>query len=153
MLKKNYSDYFEKNGFIFGDAWKYRNVHSVHLFYKWKDFETWVANQSNYDGYSRDGITKTEARKILGKDPFKSPDVIIHYKTKILTFDDVKIYKVTATAWGADAPSQFFYNSLSKAQKAVKKFGNGEIDEIYVKPQMLEEYEDGCTWDSLSCYE
>ena len=153
MQKKNYSDYFEKNGFIFGAAWKYRNVHSVHLFYKWKDFETWVVNQSNYDGYCRDAITKTEARKILGKDPFKSSDVIIHYNGKILTFDDVKIYKVTTTFWGADVPSQFFYNSLSKAQKALKKFENGEIEEIYVKPQMLEGYEDDCTWDSLEYYE
>ena len=123
------------------------------MFYKWKDFETWVVNQSNYDGYCRDAITKTEARKILGKDPFKSSDVIIHYNGKILTFDVVKIYKVTTTFWGADVPSQFFYNSLSKAQKALKKFENGEIEEIYVKPQMLEGYEDGCTWDSLEYYE
>ena len=153
MQKKNYSDYFEKNGFIFGVTWKYRNVHSVHLFYKWNDFETWTTSQANYGGYWRDGVTKTEARKILGKDPFKSPGVIIHYKSKILTFDDVKIYKVTTTLLGADVPSQFFYDSLSKAQKALEKFENGEIDGIYVKPQMLEGYEDGCTWDSLRFYE
>ena len=153
MLKKNYSDYFKKNGFIFGMAWKYHNVHSIHLFYKWNDFETWLINQTNYDGYFRDGITKTEARKILGKDPFKSPDVIIHYKGKILMSDDLKLYRVTTSFLGADGPSQFFYNSLSEAQKALEKFENGEIDEVYVKPQMLEGYEDGCPWDSLIYYE
>lgn len=62
---KNYKNYFEKNGFIYGDSYKYEFGEWSHHIYKFTNLEKaekWLRTEE-YDFREREFISKTEARK------------------------------------------------------------------------------------------
>lgn len=62
---KNPKNYFEKNGFIYGDSYKYSFggwEHRVQKFDSYEDAEKWLYTEE-YDFRTRELISKTEARK------------------------------------------------------------------------------------------
>lgn len=69
---KQCKSYFDKNGFIYGDSYKYEFGGFSHTIYKFIDFseaERWL-NTEEYDFRTRELISKTEARKRVGKFSF-----------------------------------------------------------------------------------
>lgn len=67
---KNYKAYFEKNGFIYGDSYKYnfgRWDHNVTKFTDLEKAEKWLITEQN-DFRSREFISLSEARKYGYKD-------------------------------------------------------------------------------------
>ena len=65
MIMKNARNYFEKNGFIYGDSSKFnfgRWEHDVQKFTSWEDAETWLETEE-YDFRTRELISKTEAKR------------------------------------------------------------------------------------------
>ena len=62
---KNAQNYFEKNGFIFGDSSKFefgRWEHNVRKFDSWEEAEKWLYTEEG-DFRERELISKTEAHK------------------------------------------------------------------------------------------
>ena len=62
---KNPKNYFEKNGFIYGDSYKYnfgRWEHRVQKFDSYEEAEKWLYTEE-YDFRTRELISKAEARK------------------------------------------------------------------------------------------
>lgn len=62
---KNAKNYFDKNGFIFGDSYKFDSgkwIHNVKKFTNWDQAEKWL-NTEQYDFRTREFISKTEAIK------------------------------------------------------------------------------------------
>ena len=62
---KNAKGYFEKNGFIFGDSYKFEFGRFSHNIYKFTNFEEakkWLHTEE-YDFREREFISKTEAKK------------------------------------------------------------------------------------------
>ena len=67
---KNARNYFEKNGFIYGDSYKYEFGHWSHNVKKFENFEEaekWLETEE-YDFRERELISKTEAKKYGYKD-------------------------------------------------------------------------------------
>lgn len=65
-MKINARKYFEKNGKIYGDSYKYefgRWSHHVREFDSYEEAEQWLETEE-YDFASREFITKSEARKL-----------------------------------------------------------------------------------------
>lgn len=63
---KNAENYFKKNGFIYGDSWKYEFGQYTHHIKCFKDFDealNWL-NTEEYDFRTREFISKTEALKL-----------------------------------------------------------------------------------------
>ena len=63
---KNAANYFSKNGFIYGDSYKYefgRWVHKIRKFTDFDEFLIWLVTET-YDFRTREGISKTEAKKL-----------------------------------------------------------------------------------------
>lgn len=57
--------YFDKNGFIFGDSYKYgfgRWIHNIVKFTDWEKANAWLHTEQ-YDFRTRELITKTEAKR------------------------------------------------------------------------------------------
>lgn len=58
--------YFDKNGFIFGDSYKYsfgRWIHNVEKFTDWEKANKWLHTEQ-YDFRTRKLITKTESKRL-----------------------------------------------------------------------------------------
>ena len=67
---KNAKAYFEKNGFIYGDSYKYDFgawQHRIEKFTDWDSATEWLETEE-YDFRTRKFISKTEAKKCGYKD-------------------------------------------------------------------------------------
>lgn len=63
---KNPKKYFEKNGIIYGDSYKYefgKYHHCIYEFKNWKAAEEWLKTEQ-YEFRTRELISKTEYKKL-----------------------------------------------------------------------------------------
>lgn len=65
------------------------------------------------------------------------------------------LYQVSTTFLGADSPTQFYFDTLVKAESYLDNCINGEIKKFAIVPDgcfaMTLNYSDGCSLDDL-CY-
>ena len=65
MIMKNARNYFEKNGFVYGDSSKFEFgswQHDVYKFTSFEEAEAWLESEE-YDFRTRELISKTEAKR------------------------------------------------------------------------------------------
>lgn len=63
---KNYEKYFAKNGYIYGDSYKYdfgRWIHNIRKFTDLAEAEDWLTTEQ-HDFRTREFISKTTAKKL-----------------------------------------------------------------------------------------
>jgi len=63
----------------------------------------------------------------------------------------MKLYRVTTTFIGADAPSKLYFDTEAKAGEYLKaECQNGEMDVVEVVADYPLNYSDGCTMNDLT---
>lgn len=60
------------------------------------------------------------------------------------------LYRVRTTHIGADAPSEYYFDTLAGAELNLRHLGNGEIHKVTIESDYPLNYSAGCTMNDLT---
>lgn len=60
------------------------------------------------------------------------------------------LYRVRTTHLGADAPSEYFFDTLAGAEMNLHHLSNGEVEKVTLESNYPLNYTAGCTMDDLT---
>lgn len=60
------------------------------------------------------------------------------------------LYRVRTTHLGADAPSEYYFDTLAGAEMDLHHLSNGEVEKVTIDSNYPLNYSSGCTMDDLT---